>query len=282
MLFDDKDLAKLVKNVNTELGTMKTWFATNRLSLNVNKTSYILFHSSRKTVPDHKTIVLGQTKIKRESTAKFLGINLDENLNWKSHIKVKANQIARITAILSRLKHTLSINILKTIYSALILPHISYAIVAWGNIKNVEMTRLKTLQRKAIRLVSKAKYNSHADPLFRKLNLMKIDDIYTVQCIKLYLKNNTDTLPPYHSQQLVTNSQIHDHFTRQQQDIHHNPIKTKVEEQLLNYKISQAWDCLPNDIKGTLKSISSVHSLKNHLISKYKQNCVISDCHCRN
>ena len=130
-----------------------------------------------------------------------------------------------------------------------------------GNTRNKEMTRLKMLQKKAIRLITKSKYNSHADPLFKRMNLLKVDDIFTIQCIKLYLKHKIDILPEYHSLQIVTNSDVHSHFTRHQDDLHQPPIRTMLEEQLLNFKIAQEWNKLPSDIKDNLKTIYSMGKL---------------------
>ena len=283
LLCSNIDMKSLIDTINSELCFIKTWFHANKLSLNLDKTSYIVFHSIRKNIPKHNNLVIGTTHIQRESSAKFLGIQIDETLSWKTHIIYKCNQIVKTISVLSRLKHTLPSNILLTIYNALILPHFSYAIVAWGNIRNKEMSRLKILQKKAVRLITKSKYNSHTSPLFRKMNLLKIEDIFTVQCIKLYLKYKLDILPEYHSLQIVTNSDIHSHFTRHNQDLHQQPTKKTLEEQLLNFKIAQEWNKIPNYIKDNLKTISSIGKLKQYLISKYKINCTKRNCdECRN
>ena len=127
--------------------------------------------------------------------------------------------VVRIISILSRLKNSVSTEILKTIYNALVLPHFSYALVSWENVKSKEISRFKLLQKKAVRLITNSKYNSHTNPIFRKLNLLKLDDIYTLQCTKLLLKYKQCILPQYHSEQLVTTNRIHHHFTRHHQEL---------------------------------------------------------------
>ena len=76
-----------------------------------------------------------------------------------------------------------------------------------------------TLQKKAIRNVVGARYNSHTDPIFKRLNLLKLPDVYKIQCCKLMYKKKLGTLHQYHSSLLKSKSDIHDKSTRQQCDI---------------------------------------------------------------
>ena len=130
-----------------------------------------------------------------------------------------------------------------------------------------------------IRLIPKSPYNSHTDPLFRQTKLLKIDDIYTMQCIKLFLKNRQQILQQYLSQQLTTNNLIHRYNTRQQFNIHDTPIRTKLEEQQINTKISQSWNNLPISVRDSLKSPSSAPLLKRYLLSQYFTSCPTQNCY---
>jgi len=281
LIISDKSLSKLVENTNSELSNIETWFAVNKLSLNISKTTYIIFHAPQKTIPpDVLHIRIGPTNIQQTAHIKFLGSYIDEHLNWKKHLTCKANQIVKTTAILSRIKHSIPTEVLKTIYNALILPHISYAIVAWGNINNREMNRLKTLQKKAVRIIHNTKYNSHTNPLFRKSGMLKIQDLYITECFKLFLKNRKKTLPQYLENQLLPNFEFHNYNTRQVTHIHNLPIRTKLEEQQINTKISTVLNHLPDSIKHS--PTSSTVTLKDHLLSQYNITCNITGCHtCR-
>ena len=67
-------------------------------------------------------------------------------------------------------------------YNSLIVPHFNYCILLWGfNIK-----RLSILQKKAIRIITCSKYNSHTEPILKSLNILRIDDIFTRQCLAFY------------------------------------------------------------------------------------------------
>ena len=91
----------------------------------------------------------------------FLGIVLNHHLNWHSHTTKIANKICKIIGILNKLKHILPQQILSTIYTSLVTPHLNYGILLWGH----EATRIykHKLQKKAIRTISKSKCTHRAN-----------------------------------------------------------------------------------------------------------------------
>jgi len=115
-------------------------------------------------------------------------------MNWKPHINYIANKLSRTNGILYRLKNFLPTLTLKTIYNSLFLSHINYCISCWGF---GSLARLTTLQKKAIRTITKSKYNAHTNPIFEELFLLKIEDIFKLNCLKIYHKFHNNSLPNY-------------------------------------------------------------------------------------
>ena len=72
--------------MNRELKKVKKWLDANRLSLNIDKTDFVIFHPPRIKIPEPVIVKFGRKKIQREYCAKFLGVVLDANLSWKYHI----------------------------------------------------------------------------------------------------------------------------------------------------------------------------------------------------
>ena len=255
--------------------------SANKLSLNVEKTNFVLFHRSRQIVPDtHPFITIDGRPVSRVNFTKFLGTYLDENMNWKEHIRVKSNQIAKVNGVLCRLKYQLPPHILKLIYNCLILPHISYSITSWGNTNNKEIKRMKILQKKSIRIISNSSYNNHAGPLFKKTKLLKQDDIFRINCCKIYHKLKKGLLPTYFKTQLEANSDFHQYGTRQQNLIHTHNINCDLLKQSINFKISESWNSLSTEVQE--KNHSSIHSfsnhLKNYILSGYPDKCIKKNC----
>jgi hypothetical protein len=92
------DLIELFKTVNKELRHVSNWFKCNKLTLNTNKTKWVLFHSitKKRFLPSKlPQIFIDQNEIKRDFVTKFLGVYLDENITWNHHIDYISNKISK-------------------------------------------------------------------------------------------------------------------------------------------------------------------------------------------
>ena len=125
-------------------------------------------------INNHKLDRIG-TGLDEEST-KFLGVLFDEHLSWKPHINYLNNKIARQIYTLKQCKHMLDTNTMRTLYFSLIHPHITYGILAWGSANKSYLQRTNILHKRAIRMISKSHYNSHTEPIYKKLNILNIYD----------------------------------------------------------------------------------------------------------
>ena len=101
LFYSNENLNVLFEVMNKELQTLTTWFSVNRLSLNVKKTNYILF--SNKNVKKFKgQIKIDSTEVDRVENTKFLGIIIDEKLNWKDQILHIENKVSRGIGLMFR------------------------------------------------------------------------------------------------------------------------------------------------------------------------------------
>ena len=119
--------------INIELSKVYEWLAINKLSLNVEKTKYMIFHAINKNISQIELdFYINDEKIERVNRFNLFGIVLDENLSWKHHIDMISNKISRCVGVINRLKHFLPTNILRTLYCSMIQSHLNYAILVWG------------------------------------------------------------------------------------------------------------------------------------------------------
>ena len=81
--YEDSNLINMQRNINLELSKVNVWFMVNRLSLNIKKTNYMYF--GRKNVNPNFTIKINNVSIDQVESTKFLGIYIDDMLNWNSH-----------------------------------------------------------------------------------------------------------------------------------------------------------------------------------------------------
>ena len=121
----------------------------NKISLNVEKTELVIFKQQRKKVDTG--IKIGDTDNRKElypsQSVRYLGIKIDQNLNWKDHINDIAVKLNRANALLFKIRNFVNITILKTIYFAIFDSHINYANLVWAQNSNA-MSRILTLQKR--------------------------------------------------------------------------------------------------------------------------------------
>ena len=118
---------------------------------------------------------IGNSIIKRKFSVKFLGVMLDENISWKEHIKTIKKKLAKNIGLLYHAKPYLDEMSLKTIYFSNIHSYLNYANIAWAS---THITKLKPLlykQKQAVRIVFNEGCLNHSKPLFKTLNVYKIN-----------------------------------------------------------------------------------------------------------
>ena len=115
-LFADDNLKSLETIVNCELIKVVGWLITNKLSLNIKKTNYIIFYPYQKRINLTSAIRPMIAALKR-SLILNVGVIIDQHLSWKHHINYIALKISRNIGIISRLRHFVPLKTLLTVFS---------------------------------------------------------------------------------------------------------------------------------------------------------------------
>ena len=161
-------------------------------------------------------------------------------------------------------------------YNSLILSRINYGILLLG----YQCERILKLQKKALRIISSKKYNAHTEPIFKSLNLLKVSYIFSLCQLKFYYNLVHRKVPEYFYQlPFYANHEVHDHYTRQQQNLHICVAKHTFAKKCIRYS-------LPNLINETSSNIIDkvyTHSVngfrqyvKKCMIQKYSDTCHIN------
>ena len=126
-------------------------------------------------------IDINGNKIEQVKNTKFLGITIDQNLDWLEHILKLAKKISQISGTIYRVRSYLTREECLKLYNALIMPHLTYAIPIWGGANKTNLKILETAQKRIIRTIYGAKYNDHTSILFKKLKVRKLRDLYNLE-----------------------------------------------------------------------------------------------------
>ena len=135
---------------NSELAKVAEWFDSNKLTLNVNKTQMLMM-SRKKTLNSQGDVILRNEAMQRVAKAKFLGVIVDERLNWKDHISMVSHQIPKSCGIISLIRNTLDIKSKKLIYYSLIHPYLTYCSNVWSSTYGTNLKTLCTAQKRSVR-----------------------------------------------------------------------------------------------------------------------------------
>ena len=273
---------QMYQNINDELGKISNWLGVNKLSLNASKSNYMVFYHKQKPCnPDSIPILeINRTQIKLVKKFNFLGITINEYLDWNSHTIKIANKLSRAIGIMHKLRKVIPMQILKLMYSSMILPHLYFAITSWG----FTCRRVYGLQNKAIRIITKSKFNAHTEPLFRELSLLKVNHILQLQCLKLYYKITNGRTPAFFLSMFVLNDTVHSYQTRHRGDIHIPLTNTTSAAQLncIRQYVPRLIATMPVLVMSKVNTHSYIgfsNYVKEHLIGLYRYECLIPDCY---
>ena len=125
--------------LNEELKIFSLWFQANLLSLNISKTSYIVF--SKGLVSSQTELFIQTVQIERVLETKFLGVIISHKLSWKSHITGVCSKMAKNTGIIAKVRHLLPRSQVRLLYLTLVQPYMNYCCIVWAGISKTTMSR---------------------------------------------------------------------------------------------------------------------------------------------
>ena len=185
----------LQREVNQELEEINNWMKINKLSLNSTKTKYMLIKGSRKShISNECNIHIGKHKLEQVSEIKYLGIMFDNKLTWKPHIKQLCTKLSKGSWAILKLRNYVYLSALKAVYYFFVYSHLQYCISTWGLASKTALVPLEKLHKRIIRYLSQSPYLAHTNPLFFKLNLLKINDICLLEIAKYMFHQKTNQI----------------------------------------------------------------------------------------
>ena len=119
--------------LNKELENISIWLEANKLTININKTHYMMFHQTRAKHITNFKININNNVIDRSMNIKFLGVIIDSKLNWAAHILYIKNKIAKSIGIFFKIRNLLDKHSLRNMYFTFIYPYLIYCVEIWGN-----------------------------------------------------------------------------------------------------------------------------------------------------
>ena len=120
---------------NRDLENVHNWLRANKRPLNMTKTEFILLGSRHRlsTLIESPTLAINDFQVSQVTTAKSLGVTIDDKLDWSGHIEKVTKKVAPGIEAIKRIRHLVPQATLNLIYQALIQPRFDYCKIVWGN-----------------------------------------------------------------------------------------------------------------------------------------------------
>ena len=271
VFLDDSDLDNIERDMNRELNKVSDWLNANKLSLNLTKSNYMLLIPRNRRRPRDLNLFINGHKLARKSEVKYLGVFIDERLNWKFHIDLLTKKLNKIRGVIYRLSRYASRDVLMKIYFSLVYSYLNYGVMSWGGTYKSNLLALQRAQNKIVKTILGLPWDSPTNPVFCELDLLKVQEIYHCNCLTFIYKYHYDLLPPAFCAYFNPIHNIHHHNTRfaAAGNYYLPTFRTDKVKHSTSYTAITQWRDLPRDLKERPTLFQYKKYLKKHLLHRY-------------
>jgi hypothetical protein len=249
----------LYRNAKLTNSVFENWARDHLLSLNSNKTAIIQFHAPRSKLESSPLLYLDNCVLQTSEVTKFLGVHVDEALNFKTHCTNLNNKLSSSPFMFVILRRsTYNLGTLKSVYFAYVQSHLQFGIVSWGNSPSANI--IFQTQRKIIRAILGYRYKRYykalqsARELFLKLDILTLTSLYILECAKFYRK---------HTHYFAQQSSTHNHNTRRNAD-----ALVTTQSKSPHNNVANMYNKLPRELKSVKSFDTFVTKLRKFLVEK--------------
>ena len=179
----------MIRQVNEKMAKIYAWVNANKLSLNIDKTNFMLFTPKNFSLCTDD-IVINQIKIQEVKGTKSLGVIIDNKLKGSSHIMCISKKIAKGIGIILKSRKVFDNETLLSLYHCFVYPYLHYCIHVWGKAYNTHLNDLVVLQNKAMRKISGEPPRTNMDNFYIDMNILtvkiSITTILDYSCINMW------------------------------------------------------------------------------------------------
>jgi hypothetical protein len=208
-----KNVDNLMALMNIEISKIVSWLDCNKLSLNINKSNFMLFCKNK--VQCTSSLTIRHIPISRIYECKFLGVIIDANLTWKNHVSYLLKKVSKHVGLLYKARKLLHSSALTTLYYSFIYPLISYCIEIWGSSFSTYIDKLYKQQKRIMRIITFSKQRTSTILLLRETKILSIYNVYKYRLFIFVYKVVNNIVPSSVSNMFIRNQDVHSHNTRQ-------------------------------------------------------------------
>ena len=262
LLYSGKSVSDIINVLTEDLNSITNWFLQNKLHLNTKKCKWTLFGSKRRlnrvTLPH---ISIQNEEIEHVTSYKYLGVHLDQNLNFEEHVDKICSKVRQRLGVLRRVRGFVNQETALMLYNALVMPLIDYCDVTYSLCTKKCIKKVDKLMLKGGKIVLGVPFDTPGITVLEKLKWMSFQERSTFhKCMQMYKCLHKMT-PEY----LGLRFKKIDHgYNTRQSNLNLKVIKcgTSMGQRAFTYDGAVLWNSLPAE----MKDCSSLNIFKNKLL----------------
>ena len=266
------NLDELMLKVKKAIIEVKAWIDTNKLSLNLGKTKYMIF-TKREIIRKYDYISISESRIERVGHTKFLGFTIQENLKWSLHVNNILEKISKGIAVLRKVRKYLNKDALLSIYYSFIYPYIQRGLIIWANDTKSNMVDILKKQKQVVRIIAGIKYREHTVPYFKKFEILPLDLLYKQQLIILMYNVFHQRCPDHISKLFKLNREVNINTKTRQADDYFIPtakLKTTINSPII--QASKLYNNYKNQLDVHTSLGTQKRMVKRMILGSYTEN----------
>lgn len=246
LIYEDKNEKELESIVNSDLVKYMKWVNGNKLSVNIEKTKYMICKLKGK--PDiNPKICIGNTELAREMSYKYLGVIIDYKLSWYEHICSILKRIRPLLGAIKRCGIKLNKKSARLIFHAHIMSHIRYNVATWSCCSNVLKNKVNLVMNKAIKIMFGLNWRTPTEELYKKTGFLKLNEVIVLEKAKTIHKIENGVTKSKNS--LKKRKNVHNYNTRNLEKFCHVKTRTELARNSSFNSSLRIYNSLPQQLK---------------------------------
>ena len=198
----------------------------------------------------------------------YLGVILDNKLNWFSHIQYLSTKLAKAAGIIYKLRTKMPQKTLLLLYHSLVGTYLHYGIGSWGSAKSSTLSKLQSLQDKVVRYITHSSPYANITSKYKKLNILRINELYTLEIGKFMYRSNKNMLPSSFDQYFDEIKHNYQTRSRTNNNLVMPMPRTDIGKQSIKFTGVKIWSDIPLEIKNANSLDNFSKCLKAHIINE--------------
>lgn len=265
----NENVTDAVNEMNNVLGKINLYFKSNKLKLNITKTKGMIFTTKYKyNNIDFGSISLtiDNIPIQFVTEMKYLGFIFDSTLSFNSHFDYICKKIVTKLYFFSRIANDLSTYTKITVYNTIIKPHFDYCASVLYLFDLNKISRLQVLQNRGMRIILKCNRYTPIVSMLSTLQWLSVSNRIFFSSMIFIFKVLNKLQPSYFNEYIVYNNDIHQHFTRNRNELYLTRTNYTSGMNTLFFKGIRQFNRLP----VTIKSSQTLNIFKKNLLEYIK------------